>query len=60
MFELRAKKSMSYYNIAQAIKTEKLLPPHREMNFQKQNVEIILNNIFYGGKFKWMDAPPHL
>ena len=56
IFELRSKENMSYYNIAQAIKNEKLLPPHREMNFQKQNVELVLNNIFYGGKFKWMDT----
>ncbi len=55
IFELRATKNMSYYAIAQKIKEERLLPPHKELNFRKQNVEKILNNIFYGGKFKWID-----
>ena len=55
IFELRAKESMSYYNIAKTIREERLLPPRRLESFRKQSVEIILNNIFYSGKFKWQD-----
>lgn len=53
IFELRAKESMSYYNIAKVVREEGLLPLHRLKNFKKQNVEKTLKNIFYGGSFNW-------
>ena len=53
VFELRAMKHLSYKEIGDAIREEKLLSPKRAKTLTKSSIQDILKNPFYIGQFYW-------